>query len=283
MCRTERPINHHWRHYLGRARSAVVNVFNGLLDPTACSYFAKLMAQGYDPHSHIDVLPEHRLIYVCIPKCASTTIKMTLSALAGFKPTSFEQLHKRKYSGLPAPHHVGISNFYRLATDPKTLRFSFVRNPYDRLVSAWADKFQDKPLVPGDSFIHQYLRHRREIDSSLPEGGDQTLSFDHFVTYAAATADRRVNAHWHLQAGMLDVPGIELDIVGRVESFRTDFARVLDHLNACDQLRQKAFMLLNASPHRSWPEYYTTALADRVYRAYERDFDLLGYPRAVSR
>jgi hypothetical protein len=66
-----------------------------------------------------------------------------------------------------APRHVGMSTFYRLVTSPGTLRFSFVRNPYARLVSAWADKYRDKPLVPGDSFIDQYLKYRRD-DGQAP-------------------------------------------------------------------------------------------------------------------
>jgi hypothetical protein len=41
-------------------------------------------------------------------------------------------------------------------------------------------------------------------------------------------------------------------------------------------------MPLRASLHHSWPVYYTPSLADRVYRAYERDFDRFGYARTIS-
>lgn len=51
------------------------------------------------------------------------------------------------------------------------------------------------------------------------------------------TAQDRVDAHWHLQAGLLDMPGIELNLIGKVESFEQDFMHVLDHVQANDALR----------------------------------------------
>jgi hypothetical protein len=175
-----------------------------------------------------------------------------------------------------------VSAFHRLATDSATLRFSFVRNPYERLVSAWADKFQDRYLVAGDSFIDKYLAHRNAIDPSLPRGEHRMLTFADFVTYATATASLRVDAHWQLQDDILNMPRLALDFIGRVETFARDIRRVLDHVGADQRLRQAAVMPPHASPHHSWPLYYTQDLADRVYRAYERDFDRFGYPRAIS-
>jgi len=174
-----------------------------------------------------------------------------------------------------------LSTLYRTVSDSRTLRFSFVRNPYERLVSAWADKFCNRPLVPGDSFIDKYLRHRHELDASLPQGAQQTLSFADFVIFATATADRRIDAHWQLQQDILDMPGITLNLVGKVETFAADFDRVLDHLSLHRYRAPAQITPQHQSRHQPWPQYYTAALADRVYRAYQRDFDCLGYARAI--
>src|ERR1035437_6726329 len=85
-----------------------------------------------------------------------------------------------------------------------------------------------------------------------------------------------------LQDDILNMPCLALNFIGRVETFTRDIVRVLDQVRADQQLRQAAVMPLRASPHQSWPLYYTQNLADRVYRAYERDFDRFGYPRAIS-
>jgi Sulfotransferase family len=269
-------------HHFNRARAHLWNGVSRFCDPDALAHYNELGRGGYNPNAHIDALVQQKLIYVNVPKNASTSIKMILSRLVGRKPMSLEQLHKRKYSGLQSPFQVGMSAFYRLATDSTTLRFSFVRNPYERLVSAWADKFQDRRLVSGNSFIEKYLAGRREIDPRLPHGEHSTLKFADFVTYATATASLRVDAHWAIQDDILSMPRLPLDFVGHVETFTRDIGRVLDHVHADPWLRRAAVIPMRASPHHAWPLYYTQDIADRVYRAYEPDFDRFGYSRTIS-
>ena len=269
-------------YHIDRAHSYLLNGISRYRNPDASAFYNELNGGGYNPNALIDALAQQKLIYINVPKCASTSIKMILSRLVGRRVASFDQLHKRIYSGLRSPFQIGVSAFHRLATDSATLRFSFVRNPYERLVSAWADKFQDRYLVAGDSFIDKYLAHRKAIDPSLPRGEHRMLTFADFVTYATATASLRVDAHWGLQDDILNMPCLALNFIGRVETFTRDIVRVFDHVHADQQLRQATVMPLRASPHQSWPLYYTQNLADRVYRAYERDFDRFGYPRAIS-
>lgn len=270
-------------HYcVDNARAHIVNCRDRLTDPRAGSFFRTLIEHGYRPNAHIDVLPQHRLIYVCVPKCASTSVKALLAALNGRRSVATRKLHNRRHTGLQPPARIGISSFYRLATAPDTLRFTFVRNPYARLVSAWADKFQNKPLVPGDTFIETYLAWRGIVDPSLPVGADATLTFAQFVHFAAETAERRVDAHWQLQDDLITMPGITLDFVGRAERFDADVERILDHVGEAAPLQPSALRHFNVSKHKPWTSYYTRELADRVYRAYERDFDRLGYSRAIA-
>ena len=274
------PVN--VTYQIDRAHAYLLNGIARYRDPDAWAFFNELNGDGYNPNAHIDVLVPQKLIYINVPKCASTSIKMILSRLVGRRFASFDQLHKRKYSGLQSPFQIGMSAFNRLATDSTALRFSFVRNPYERLVSAWADKFQDRYLVANDSFIAEYLARRKAIDPSLPRGEHRMLTLADFVTHATATASLRVDVHWQLQDDILNMPRLALDFIERVETFARDIRRVLDHVGADQRLRQAAVMLLHASPHHSWPLYYTKDLADRVYHAYERDFDRFGYPHAIS-
>jgi Sulfotransferase family len=274
-------LDRYCRYRVGLARSRIINYFDDCLDPRANVFYASLVDNGYNHVAQIDVLPQHRILYLCIPKCASTTIRMALSAMIRQAPATPEQVHLRRYSGLKSPKQVGSSTFRRLVHDRATLRFSFVRNPYDRLVSAWADKFQSKPLVAGDPFIEAYLKLRKAMDLPLPKQADETLSFADFVHFAAATADRRVDAHWQLQDDMLNLPGIGFDFIGKVESFSQDFVRVMEHVGADHAMATAINAHFNKSRRKPWRDYYTAALADQAYRAYERDFDRLHYRRAV--
>jgi Sulfotransferase family len=255
--------------------------FAGFLDPAAVEFYENLTARGFEPEQLLFVLPKHKLIYVAVPKAASTRIKRTLARADGRFSRSLKPGGRLRYRGPYGPRNITVNSFYRLAMDPGTLRFSFVRNPYARAVSCWSDKFANKPLVPGDRFIDAYLAVRKDIDAKLPAGADRTLSFADFAVFAAAIAQARHDIHLQVQDDILNVPRIALDLVGKIETFDADFVRVLDHLNASEDVRREAAIPLNESHHDDWPTYYTRELADRIYRAYECDFDRFAYARLV--
>ena len=94
-----------------------------LLHPRAQAFYTTLIEGGYDPNVLIDVLPDQRIVYVCVPKCASARIKNTLSALLGRYIQSSEEAYTRQQSGLRNPKGVGVSAFWRVATDPVRCAF----------------------------------------------------------------------------------------------------------------------------------------------------------------
>lgn len=250
-------------------------------NPDALAFYQKMTSSGYEAEELIKVLPRHKVIYVTIPKAASTRIRSTLARVEGKLSRSLKPSKRARYRGPYGPRNVTIGSFHKLATNPATLRFSFVRNPYARAVSCWADKFATKPLVKGDYFIDSYLAARHEIDPRLPRGRSHTLSFADFVVYVAAIANAREDSHLRAQYDILQIPGIKLNFIGKVESFSSDFAFILDYLNADRDVCREATVAANKSYHSNWNTYYTADLADLIYRAYEQDFDHFGYPRAL--
>lgn len=273
-----RPIEARVKQLSWIATEPLVNFF----DPAAAVFYERLVSGGYEPDLLLNVLPAHRLLYVVVPKAASTRIRQTLARVAGRRIRSLKPSRRLQFSGPHGPRSMTKGSFFRFATNPATLRFSFVRNPYARAVSCWADKFRGKPLVAGDYFVDLYLAVRGELVPGLPAGTDRTLTFADFVVFLAAVANSRCDIHFQVRDDILSMPGIELDFVGKVESFARDFARVLDHVDADAEVRGEAAAPVNESSHDHWPAYYTPKLADRIYRAYERDFDRFAYPRALA-
>jgi len=252
-------------------------------NPVAYRFYADLMTHGFHPDALIDIVPDYRLIYVGVPKAASSTIKRSLSKLTASNTDALQALHKRGESGLLSPSEYGVAQFHKLATAPDTLRFSFVRNPYERLVSCWADKFQGQPLVAGDPFVNVYLAYRKEADRSLPHGRDAVLPFPVFIEMAVATCLMRIDPHWSLQDDLISMPGITLDLIGKAENFDADFRRVNAHIGASEPVTSEPVPKrnMNASRHSPSRDYFDDALARRVHRAFERDFDRFGYPAAL--
>jgi len=271
--------------YVRRLRARVVNSRECRLYTPAAVFFNAVRDGHFDAETYIDVLPQHGLIYLWVPKAASTTIRSVLSSLEFGTPPGppLELLNSRRCTGIRSPRLAGFSVFHRLAKSAEALRFTFVRNPYARLLSTWSDRFQGRPLTEGHPSINAYRTHRAAISRSLPDGPDQTLSFPEFVEFATATVNQRIDIHWQLQDDFATVPGLPLNLIGKVENFQTDFARVLDHIGVTNEARARYLQqAVNPSSHEPWQEYYTDALAARVNRAYERDFDKFGYPRTVK-
>jgi|SRR6185312_4692578 len=252
------------------------------INPAAAAFCSKLLAGAYHPQVLLKILPRQKLIYVSVPKSASTRIRRTMARAGGRLTRSLNSARRARYRDPYGLRHMTVDAFFRLATDAETMRFSFVRNPYARAVSCWSEKFAGRPLVAGEPCIDSYLAARKHIDSNLPAGADRFLSFAEFVHFAEATAKARLDTHLQTQDDLLTVPGISLDLIGKVESFDADFSRVLDHMNASEAVRRDATIPLNESHHDDWGNYYTPGLADRIYRAYECDFDRFGYARAIG-
>jgi hypothetical protein len=255
-----------------------------LLNPEASSFWREIENSALWPHHLIRVAPEQKAIYVMVPKVASTRIRDTLGQVIGKRSRRLKPKYYGRIREAPGPRAIGAAKFFALVKDPQTFRFSFVRNPYSRLVGVWANGLKDCPLVPGLSgAVDRYLRVRQTIGGNLPAGADKTLTFPSFVDYAEQRLQVGPEQHLVSQDTLLSVPGIDLDFVGRLENFDADFAYVLKRLGASDEIRVDASKPINKSNHGPWQDYYTPEVVRRVQKLYERDFDRFRYPMTIPR
>ena len=200
--------------------------------------------RGYSIHS----AEAQGTIFVHVPKCGGSAISKSL-----FGTVKIGHLSLRQYRIM-----YGARHFERL------FRFAFVRNPWDRLVSAF-----------------HYLRAGgvNEYDARWSERN--LAGFDDFGTFVREWIPGRDlgKTYWHLvpQKDFLCVKegGMDLDFVGRLESVEEDLARLVDlgGLNPVAPLQR-----INASRRRrDWRSYYDDETAAIVEEAYATDIRLLGY------
>ena len=87
--------------------------------------------------------------------------------------------------------------------DPDFLRVAVTRNPYDRLVSGFVDKFCGEDLHR--PWVQEVIKQANTRDAE----GNYGISFSQFVDYLYARDLRDVNAHWRNQTHNLNE--VELD------------------------------------------------------------------------
>jgi hypothetical protein len=256
--------------------------------PEAVHFYEKIIQHSPDAHETIDLVQAHKLIYLQNPKVASTSIRRFLAELSNKKIFGLRRYQTGEFGNPPRIRHLGLKNFYQLSIDPNTFVFSFVRNPYDRLVSAWANKFKNYPLITSAQskrwrpVIDTYLKVRHEIDPKLPFGEGKSLSFEDFIRYSCLVADKDIEKHVALQTKLINIPGLKLGFVGKFENFQTDFMKVHEKINTPDYLIEKLKQTKNNSSRSHFSEYFSTELANEVFKSYELDFNEFGYSRKIN-
>lgn len=201
------------------------------------------------------VVPELRMCFVPTPKVANRSMKAAIAAVA-----------RPGYRG--DPHLAGWQ--YRPVT---TLRrtgfhgFGFVRNPLDRLYSCYAQK-----VVLYGRLKHMPMQFWRYGDVFHPG-----MSFEEFVRAVAGIPDRVADIHFRSQHRFLYHRGEPtVDFIGRFETLERDWQRVRQRFGLPELVHY------NRSPHRSYREAYTPALARAAAERYREDIRLFGYEQEVA-
>lgn len=150
--------------------------------------------------------------------------------------------------------HRGKENWERVwnkVIEPRldeAVMFTFVRNPWDRVVSAW-QLLQDRGrLAPEESF-----------KAFVGRGGLADREHDHFFQPQAPSFMR----------GGVVIPEV---IIGRHESREEDWWRIASLIGCAGTLPCH-----NATEHKPYWEYYDTETVSIVKRAYAAEIDALGY------
>lgn len=198
-----------------------------------------------DNHSCVP-FDQHRCIFVHIPKCAGISVSRSL-----FGNVSGAHHTLKKFQIMFGPRE--FSEYFK---------FSFVRNPWDRLVSAFHflkkggltvcdKKWSDKNLSPYpdfDAFVRRGLQEKK------------IRAFPHFrpqCDYICLAKNR---------------PGV--DFIGYFENLDEDFSYICQQLKVNPTLQS---LNRNDSRKRDFREYYTAETREIVSRVYADDIQVLGY------
>jgi len=224
---------------------------------------------GY--HSRASVA--HRYVAMTVPKVACTTIKMALQTWEGCAPEPGRWADVHASRAGPALLAYPAAQIVEMLRSPDYLRFSFVRNPYSRLVSAWKSKLAwDDP---------QYDRLRASIRGACgyPFADGQRAGPVAFRDAVECLLDdpAAFDDHWSRQIDLLAADVIDYHVVGRFERFGQDFHAILRRLQAPAEVIDVASQVYNPPRPMALAALYDAPLAGRVYGHYIADFEAFGY------
>lgn len=196
------------------------------------------------------IYPNHRAVFVHIPKNGGSTITTLLKR---------DRFLGRRVNRVD-PRGVGcevISDYLQALEDESEsyFKFSFVRNPWDRFVSAY----------------HYICQRRPEIKEVVSLG-----SFDNFVSEFSHDPDtflgiRYFKPQWKY---LTDHTGsVPMDFVGRFEQFEDDLAIALKAIG----LRRSVIRHRKQTKRKDYRDYYSSSSRGVIASVYARDIDLFSY------
>ena len=200
-------------------------------------------------------LPEHGILFIATPKCATTSIMDALTPLlpaTGARPA--ENPHQR---------WVGqkITQKQARALKPDRFIFAPVRNPWSRVVSHYKDK-----IVP---HLHDRLAQY---------GFKKAMPFADYMKVVDAEYDRINDFHIIEQMRILTHKDTYLpDFTLKFERLGEDFDALCAMLRARTGVEITGLGRLNSRPSQSYTAYYDPPQLDVVERIYARDIQALNY------
>ena len=240
--------------------------------------------------------PKNLLGYCHVPKVASTLWMSNFAGMNMLDQTMIEE--KLKAMSLHDYLFSKFSKSYPKNSDDisKLFTFVFMRHPFERLVSAFHDKFVTvKQLNLMEPFIKYYLKTNGVKDTLiLTKPWVQrhvNVTFENFVRFVLHenSINEKISGpswHWWPFSDICKLTEIDYSFIGKLESLEEDVECILKHFPDYFKLqviRSKLKAKVNAKGHHNKDmtmEYFAQLSKNVIkdlYKMYEVDFLMGGY------
>lgn len=245
---------------------------------------------------HFLVLDKYRIIYCYIPKAGCTNWKRVLLVLSG-KANSTQSIGQKETHVLTSKYIRSLSTYtinearYRLS---KYKVFTFVRNPFVRLLSAFRDKLEKRTSLNG-AFRKDWSKKMKKLTEFFKRyrlrGLDLNTTFHEFVEYVSDPNHNLLDPaeeHWIEMFRLSHPCAIKFDFIGRVETLDRDTDFVLRNLIGIPPkkiLFRNSTNPTNSSDGGLLQKYFSDVPRKDVKALYERfapDFKIFGYEDPIS-
>ncbi|XP_052011808.1 carbohydrate sulfotransferase 9 [Apodemus sylvaticus] len=254
--------------------------------------FCKKYGGGNDPKSNlfhmvsrIYVEDKHKILYCEVPKAGCSNWKRILMVLSGLASSAYNISHDTVHYG---KHLKTLDSFdlkgvhMRLNTYTKAV---FVRDPMERLVSAFRDKFEHPNSYYHPVFGKAIIKKYRPNASAEALNNGSGVKFKEFAYYLL-DAHRPVgmDIHWERVSKLCYPCLINYDFVGKFETLEEDANYFLQLIGAPKELKFPNFKDRHSSDERTNAHVVRQYLKDLsaverqlIYDFYHLDYLMFNY------
>jgi len=142
------------------------------------------------------VLKNRRIIYNPIAKCASSSLKAMILDMSDLSPAVKSLPLDTHATGLQLGD-LPINEATDILDASSYLKFAVVRDPFDRLVSAYLEKFVVNRMSLGNQFHTRAVISRVfGIQRPTPDDFSKSITFSQFVNYVINQSPDQLDPHW---------------------------------------------------------------------------------------
>lgn len=190
---------------------------------------------------------KHDAIFIHIPKTAGTSIATMLD--------------------IKRARHIRLDRYATFDGQrcKRSYKFCFVRNPYDRLLSAY-------------SYLHAAIGKNQSPD--VIWAGKMLADFPDFEAFVLRLRDRKFRKailsyiHFLPQVSWISLSNrpAQMDFIGRFETLDVDAAKICAHFGLDEDLPKTRI-----STHNEYKSEYSHEMCEIVFSIYRDDFKTFGY------
>ncbi|XP_068108025.1 carbohydrate sulfotransferase 9-like [Hyperolius riggenbachi] len=183
-----------------------------------------VFGQLYVEHSH-------KLIYCEVPKAGCSNWKRIILSLNDSLGLTLNELKHYKVHSSPLlrklSHYPPSKQKEFLANYTKVM---FTRDPLQRVVSAYRDKFLHEDDVYYSKTIAGIIKKRLKINST-------TITFEQFVRFIVVEDPKYRDTHWRPMYQLCDPCSIHYNVIGKFQTISRDAEFVLKTIRAPEDLK----------------------------------------------
>jgi len=210
------------------------------------------------------------LLYCWIHKVASSSWSKVFFNLKG-KDVPPSRLHE-------AAQQFSVSSSKLSGAISNSLVFMIVRHPFERLVSAYRDKFE---LAKKYAYVYSmYTSKILGLRTSAEAERARRPTFSEFVDYLLRVPVQQFNDHWVPYWLHCHVCEMEYDIIGKMETIEDDMEFISDRSGLAATNMSLPWTNRRNSGDKVSLQYFSNLTVIQVlglYRIYKLDFEMFSY------